>query len=747
MQSSARTFCWLVFAHVFLTIAARHAGATPAGVQGSSREVAKSIPPVTCPNRIETASWTLRTVYSAIYAFTEGPFVQAVHASQTDSLRSPGLNPQLPTGRLQRIDVKKKIRAWAILIDDEGTADQMAEQVRQILAQRPALVTQHWEIRRQIHQLEDEIDQARRGYAQRAAQAAQAQDALEAGHEAAGTIHAIVAAREQHRRNDAADREQVDTLVSALRETIHGLEAADDGILDQIKQLDAQVDALLGSPETCTVAEVGGVEYLAMEAPLDGHPGVGGGRRIFPDAPAAGAGPRRDVRVRATANPPIPGLMVHFKPFDRDDPLSDRDALDPNGAGADDNFSAEKATVDGSETGVDKATGGDGTVDVILKITLQPGDNFDVAAGCDREKIVALTAAQVSRNEASFRSTCGPLTVWRKLHVERDAMPVLVLPGPANYAPKGTIQSVVKIDKDQADVTVKPDAEHAEVLQDTPRRFEDGVLLDGSTAQTYEILASRRSDDGAAVLLTVAIGKAKKEKGEKPGKPDRKAGLPSVGATATLFDDDFDGTADRRLPSTPPPLETAQAVFREAFVDVVGQVPGSENPDAVLPARVSFDSVDARRAFAQAHFQGDAHRQDHFWVAYAGEGFQSLYARDFDPDLEPEGDPEAGATDRSAAGAPLFASLLWKETERDFAAFSAWTAQQTAFIRGKTVAHELAHQFGISPLHRSAGGLMTYDTENGGSNDKVNPSPLLMSQLRHVREWSESPGRRTRESE
>jgi len=42
---------------------------------------------------------------------------------------------------------------------------------------------------------------------------------------------------------------------------------------------------------------------------------------------------------------------------------------------------------------------------------------------------------------------------------------------------------------------------------------------------------------------------------------------------------------------------------------------------------------------------------------------------------------------------------------------------------------------------------MAYQTENGGSDDKVPPSSLRMSPLRRVREGSGSPGRRTRESE
>lgn len=147
-------------------------------------------------------------------------------------------------------------------------------------------------------------------------------------------------------------------------------------------------------------------EFAAGYTPLDNNPGNGQinsniGRRIFPDKESSTDNTDRSlVKVKATISPAIPNVRVYFANFDMDDPSASGAPIDPNDIsrpfGNDNNGSviigtttstAGQLSIIGSPTGcsatvgkADCITGADGTLTVQFKTTMQPGDNFAIAA-------------------------------------------------------------------------------------------------------------------------------------------------------------------------------------------------------------------------------------------------------------------------------------------------------------------------------------------------------------------------------
>jgi hypothetical protein len=135
---------------------------------------------------------------------------------------------------------------------------------------------------------------------------------------------------------------------------------------------------------------------------LDNNPGNGVsgsaiGQRIFPDRLTPTQTTDRSlVKVKATISPAISGVQVYFGNYDMDDPSAYVAPIDPSSDGNDNNGSvmigstpsrAGQLSIIGSPTGCSATVGKancatvtDGTVTVQFKTTMQPGDNFAIAA-------------------------------------------------------------------------------------------------------------------------------------------------------------------------------------------------------------------------------------------------------------------------------------------------------------------------------------------------------------------------------
>lgn len=184
-----------------------------------------------------------------------------------------------------------------------------------------------------------------------------------------------------------------------------------------------------GKTNTIIVVKVTEVTLLPLGSVLDGNPKAGGGLRIFPDKTTPTDTIQRNrILVRARITPPVPGIPIYFKSFDVTDPTPDL-TIDPNGTAGNDNLGSPQA---GTLISATASTGLSGTAGVEFNVTMQPGDNFRIAAACKASALAPLTVADPSapgyieangNQVAVFAGRISPmLTVWRKLYYEVDTM-------------------------------------------------------------------------------------------------------------------------------------------------------------------------------------------------------------------------------------------------------------------------------------------------------------------------------------
>jgi hypothetical protein len=194
---------------------------------------------------------------------------------------------------------------------------------------------------------------------------------------------------------------------------------------------------------TAPLASIQSVLFEGADAPLDGNPQeYGGGRRIFPDATAPGGQPQRAVRVRVRVTPPAENVNVYLRSLDVDD----SSGLFKTGHGADnlgpqvrsDGFPREGRFDNSNAPQVTLQTDANGEAVGTFNVTMQPGDNFRVAAATRQEVAGRLVVndrevRDPQNNRALAEETAAGqggdpavmsqlLTVWRKLHVEVDSM-------------------------------------------------------------------------------------------------------------------------------------------------------------------------------------------------------------------------------------------------------------------------------------------------------------------------------------
>jgi len=189
-----------------------------------------------------------------------------------------------------------------------------------------------------------------------------------------------------------------------------------------------------------------------------------GSVRVFPDARvvsgAVEANPRDQVDVKVTLTvEPVGGIKFFFDSFDVDDPSSSTMPVD-DPAGSENADEDNRGTVPARSGQFVKA---DGTSDedgngikmheftmkmesFRFRVTMQPGDNFRVVGNADRDFLLDLenrdgqlntsnadkqriinkhvtgTAAQREVRDVANYASNQVLTVWRRLHVERDSM-------------------------------------------------------------------------------------------------------------------------------------------------------------------------------------------------------------------------------------------------------------------------------------------------------------------------------------
>jgi hypothetical protein len=197
----------------------------------------------------------------------------------------------------------------------------------------------------------------------------------------------------------------------------------------------------------CTnCAQVKTIEFEEIDGKLFTNPASkGGGRAIFPDADTLTGPVKRTVRVKIALTQAQKDIEVFVRSFDVDDAggfannNDGKDNLGPSSGRTGDTTPQEGNFV-GTGSSTKLTTAPDGTCSVVFNVTMQPGDNFRIAAGVKESVVNALTvnkkkvkdtvnnrdlneraAADQTKGEETLSTEL--LTVWRRVHMEIDSMP------------------------------------------------------------------------------------------------------------------------------------------------------------------------------------------------------------------------------------------------------------------------------------------------------------------------------------
>lgn len=389
---------------------------------------------------------------------------------------------------------------------------------------------------------------------------------------------------------------------------------------------------------------------------LDNNPNAGGGMRIFPEKKTPGdnadAPKRRYVRVIALLSEQLANREIEFQVYDVDDPSTNDPVLDPNGNSGNDNRSVDRYFVESGDVSATAVTDVNGNAEVTLAVSQQPGDNYRIAAVpkvtsannaaqnniLDNVEIngqyLAYEAAQVSElftQPSDAVASTKMLTVWRRLHVERDSMGTIS----GNLASGSVSAVMVESDSRTAGYTrLALSTSPANAAAIASGRFKNGRIylyseLPNSPAASFFVYQTSSTSVWVAGVVPQIF----------------------IGSQFSLFDDDdFNGndTADTwhgdngdDIPqpntgwmqdSDDPALNKFAAAYIRPTYDLTGNdnnLPFVANvPKADLTSQYPTDAEFA----SLGKFDNIAHRTDsQFWIVYLLEAYQTDAQEDFDP--------------------------------------------------------------------------------------------------------------------
>ena len=501
------------------------------------------------------------------------------------------------------------------------------------------------------------------------------------------------------------------------------------------------------------VREVKSVSWETMKSTIDDNPNIGGGKRIFPDWQVPGdLENRRVVRVKAETTMGQ-GQKVFFRSFDVDEPGTDELPIDTNGTalGGDNRSDPKVGVLNLSEATTDS----NGVATVEFTTTMQPGDNFMVAASTDSTYLNGIIANGTGLRDASgndlptVKGKASPmLTVWRRLHIEVDSMGKVV----GNQI-TGTILSVSRLVS-----TVVPKPKFP-----SPPRFT--LTLD-------KVVEEKRYDNGQGTLFSNGVAYSVTGAG---GNTVLLVGsAPAAGSTFTLVDDDdynfndqsgpLDGDEGEDIANEvidvneiipkafslmQPNDNPGENIFAPAYIRPVYDGGGSlanDKPNEPFLANIPVggtrggSTVEARM-MAQ---NSKGNENDAFWVVYIQFCYQGPVTLDFDvneeegggllgvTDSEPLTDTTDSVIDSGGVKRGGEGSLIFLEVIKD--AFLISPGFNT-FVDKRTVPHEVGHQFGLQGDNPQPfiGGIM--------STSGIAPFDFIPQHLNILRWRRQSPGR------
>ncbi len=369
--------------------------------------------------------------------------------------------------------------------------------------------------------------------------------------------------------------------------------------------------------DKCSVTSV---EFEEVNSALDPNPSyAGGGKRIFPDRQSP-----MDATDRSTVNVVVrsqPNCKINLMSFDVDD-VSDDPVIDTNGPDPGDNDTINAGADYGAWTvfpgrEAEVSIGANGAGRTEFRVSDQPGANFVIVADRDVSKLRTITISGSSIKWSDGKDVLDSartpmLTVWRRLHIERDAMEPVV----ENHI-AGRILSVTpdRQCKPNSPVGIRVDAvlaPHPNVLD----RFQFGRLVAGGRS----VLVAESLEHTICVAGTVA------------------GFLDLQGQSFSLYDDDDfnrnDGLVLRgdegeslRVPST--------AMLQDSDVRI-------DNVLAVAYIRPTYDIGGGTAPFllnvpnynnlaAHFFFNNEANNDSDFWAVYLLGAYQGKEDHCHDP--------------------------------------------------------------------------------------------------------------------
>jgi hypothetical protein len=382
--------------------------------------------------------------------------------------------------------------------------------------------------------------------------------------------------------------------------------------------------------------------------------------------------------------------------FDVDDPENQAPAVDPNGTAGDDNIGTN-----GGPTALTVPSDTDGFSRADIQLSTQPGDNFRIAAGCDRAWLDSLVVDGTSVTEpdgetpSQFKGRVSDMvTVWRYLHLEVDTM------GPVHCnVLQGTVNALKSVRGGATQLKLSDVTDHCGTPFNLKTDTLTGEFIGGAlrvSGVTYEVVASRAEE------ITVA--------GRVP--------TAAVGSTALLVDDDnlgggpLDGDTDDSVP--PPDLSLLQNSTDKAsnILAVAYVVPVADLPRGLFPT-IQLNTPDEGPISAIYQYDWRAHDNDpNFWTGYVLGGYQGPADFDDDPETPKVVDPDSRKRDVVVMGLTDFTntgSMVFAETIRDANLVFGPPDQTSPGCRpGSITAHEVVHLFDQGSVHLQNGnGLMS----------------------------------------
>jgi hypothetical protein len=479
--------------------------------------------------------------------------------------------------------------------------------------------------------------------------------------------------------------------------------------------------------------------------PKFGSPTLCDGKRIFPDKDNPNDMlNKKIVKVTATLNIPTNLAKIAFKTFDVDDPDTNM-IIDPNGVLGNDNRGNPQAgtlsfdsTSPGTSDTIVVGTDENGKASVYLTTTMQPGDNFVVAASAGSSYLESVTVNGTGLKHI----TDGPLpntkakitemlTVWRRLHIEVDSMKSVTETTALANNVTGTIPSAINIGQGNTTLTVST----ANPLE--PNRFENGRLVIGGVP--FRVV-SYIPPAVANTATTVTI---------------RNKNAPvavSAGQSFILYDDDdfnnddgenVDGDAGNEdIPDPDMSFLTDGSdnattnILAPAYIKTVRvtAAEGDTHDNSIFKANLPSYNQTEMRTLLTDYDLTTGNTNNQFWTAYVLGSYQSILNRDNDPHQEPHpagvADSITGtspSSDDDGEGSVAFIFLEINRT-KEIEGYNAFPERKM----NTYVAHEIGHLLGCQ---HGEGDIMgeIVNGDNDGSPTSIKFSATSLNIIRNAK--------------